>query len=292
MPSALSGIYAFLVLLAAGVYLALPAERPVAVARRFRIAGMLVGGAGLIGLAVHLVRWIGSGFEGQIFFVLFALIAVLAALQVVTHRRPVYSAVYFVMVMLAVTGLCVLAAAEFLAASLVIVYGGAILVTYVFVIMLAQQAGEADYDARAREPFAAVAMGFALLAAVTQAMVSTDAIASHAAQSRHTAVQAAHVQRPTQDAVSPESKLDPAAANGTVGNVRQLGRLLVGDYMIAVQVAGVLMLVAMGGAIAIARKRIDPSSHTAYEESQVVHPTSPRGRNVEPFAKVDNIGNR
>ena len=56
------------------------------------------------------------------------------------HPRPVYSAVYFVLVVLATTGLCVLAAAEFLAAALVIVYGGAIMVTYIFVIMLAQQA--------------------------------------------------------------------------------------------------------------------------------------------------------
>ena len=67
-----------------------------------------------------------------------------------------------------------------------------------------------------------------------------------------------------------------------------MGRSMVRDYMIAVQVAGILMLVAMAGAIAMARKRIDPSSHTPYEEAQLERPkTTEVGRHVVPFAPVE-----
>jgi NADH-quinone oxidoreductase subunit J len=288
--TALMGLYACFVLLAGGLYLAMPAERPPE--QRVWMAGGLIVAGGLVGLGTYLARWIGAGFEGRVFFVLFSLLAIAAAIRVVTHTRAVYSAVYFVLVVLATTGLCVLAAAEFLAAALVIVYGGAILVTYIFVIMLAQQAGEAHYDARASEPFAAVVMGFALMAATTQAMLATDPIAAHAAQVRladagNASVQQVGVVPATGAATATDARFDPAVMNGKLGNVREIGRLLVRDYMIAVQLAGILMLVAMAGAIAMAHKRIDPAERTPYEESQLERPaTGDVGRHVEPFARV------
>jgi NADH:ubiquinone oxidoreductase subunit 6 (subunit J) len=137
-------------------------------------------------LAVFWTRWIGPEFRGRAFFIIFAAIAVVAAVRVVTHPRPIYSALYFVLVVLAVTGLCVLATATFLAAALVIVYGGAILVVYLFVIMLAQQGGMAPYDATSREPLAAVTLAFLIAAAATQAMASPDALVERAVLQRPT----------------------------------------------------------------------------------------------------------
>ncbi|MBI4579345.1 MAG: NADH-quinone oxidoreductase subunit J [Planctomycetes bacterium] len=281
----LYGLYACLVVLAGGIFMALPAERTGP--RRPHVAGLVLAAGGAVGVGLHVVRWLGAGFEGRVFFGIFAVMAIVAAVRVVTHRRPVYSAVYFVLVMLAVTGLCILAAAEFLAAALVIVYGGAILVTYIFVIMLAQQAGEAPYDAQAREPLAAVLLGFALLATVTQAMVATDPIARHAAQARRGVSRPGSVQPAASIGSGPDAgTVHPAAASGEAGNVRQIGRVLAGDHMIAVQVAGILMLVAMVGAIAIARKKIEPASRTPFEESQLEQAPRPVGRTVEPFAEV------
>jgi len=285
--AALYGLYIVLAVLAGGVYLALPAERPLV--RRLWQAGLIVGAAGLVGLAMYLAWWIGAGFEGRVFFVMFALLAIAGAVGVVTHRRPVYSAVFLVLVVLAVSGLCILAAAEFLAAALVIVYGGAILVTYIFVIMLAQQGGEASYDRRSHEPLAAVIMGFALMAATTQAMVATDPIALHAIEARHVALAGADAE--DADARAAESVADTAASpSGTAepGNVRKVGAVLARDYMIAVQVAGLLMLVAMVGAIAIARKKIDPEDLTEHEVAQLeaAAKAEPPGRFVEPFARV------
>lgn len=290
----LYGLYLVLALIAGGLYLALPSDR--ALSGRLFWAGLVVGAAGLAGLAVYLAAWIGPGDDGRVFFVIFALLAIVGALSVISHRRPVYSAVYLVLVVLAVTGLCVLAAAEFLAAALVIVYGGAILVTYVFVIMLAQQGGEVYYDTRAREPLAAVIMGFALIAATTQAMVSRDPIALHAMKAAKPVAQAA-APAPGSVAAAAPSTADPSAAVPSSAkpdqtarvpsNVLRVGTVLMHDYMIAVQAAGILMLVAMVGAIAIARKRIDPDASTPYEQAhEHAQPTEPVGRHVEPFAKV------
>ena len=101
-----------------------------------------------------------------VYFSLFAAMAILAATRVITHPKPVYSAIYFVAVVIAVAALLVLQEAEFLAVALVIIYAGAILVTYLFVIMLAQQPGSPIYDRRTREPFLAVVVGFVLMAMI------------------------------------------------------------------------------------------------------------------------------
>lgn len=288
----LYGLYLMLALVAGGLYLALPSDR--ALSGRLFWAGLIVGAAGLAGLAVYLATWIGPGDDGRAFFVIFALLAIVGALSVISHRRPVYSAVYLVLVVLAVTGLCVLAAAEFLAAALVIVYGGAILVTYIFVIMLAQQGGEVYYDTRAREPLAAVIMGFALMAATTQAMVSRDPIALHAIKAGKQAGPVAQAAAPTLGIAAPAAPsaaepppVVPAKPAPVPSNVLRVGTVLMHDYMIAVQAAGILMLVAMVGAIAIARKRIDPDASTPYEQAhEHAQPSEPIGRHVEPFAKV------
>lgn len=107
-------------------------------------------------------------------FYIFSFIAIGAALRVISHPRPVYAALYFILAILASCGLYVLLSAEFLAFALVIVYAGAILITYLFVIMLATEAPTAeapealaDYDRYSREPVFATLAGFVLVAALT-----------------------------------------------------------------------------------------------------------------------------
>lgn len=286
---ALYALYVVLALLAGGVYLALPSERPLV--PKLLWTGLVVAAAGLAGVATYLASWISPG-EGRAFFAIFSLLAIAAAIRVVTHRRPVYSAVYLLLLVLAVAGLCILAAAEFLAAALVIVYGGAILVTYIFVIMLAQQAGEAYYDVRSHEPLAAVVMGFALMATATQAMVAVDPVGLHVQAHRSDAAMGGPTDEVTPGesgelaAIPDENRSKDEPASADLGNVRQVGVVLARDYMIAVQLAGILMLVAMVGAIAMARKRIDPEDLTPQEKSQAqAGPAEPAGRFVEPFAR-------
>ena len=154
-------LYLVFALGAAGLYLLLPRAGPSKTA-----IGATLGVSALVGLLAVLGAN-GSGERSdEFYFYLFAATAILAAARVITHPKPVYSAIHFVAVVIAVAALLVLQDAEFLAVALVLIYAGAILVTYLFVIMLAQQPGSPVYDRRTREPFLAVVVGFVLRSAL------------------------------------------------------------------------------------------------------------------------------
>jgi len=252
-------LYAFGAVGAAGLYLSLPSARRAG--RPLRWAGAILGAAALGAAAVYWTRWIGPAFGGRSFFVAFAAIAVIAAARAVTHPRPARSAMYFVLVVLAVTGLCVLAAAPFLGAVLAIVCGGAILVTYAFVVTLAREGLQTAYNRTAREPVAAVTLGFVMVASTLQAMVSTDQIAAQAPEkaSAYTRPISTHHTK-SNEIPTHGAAIDPAAVNGDQGNIRAVGGTLMTTYIMALGVAGVLLLAAMAGVAALARKRIDPAA--------------------------------
>jgi len=158
---------------AVGVALALP-TRGVS----WRVPGGLLA-AGAAGLVILLLSLNASKSDQlpNLYFYAFAALALGSALRMITHPRPVYSALYFILTIIASSGVYVLLAAEFMAFALIIIYAGAILITYLFVIMLATQApvegdeeSQADYDAEAREPLVAAGVGFVLLAILTTMM--------------------------------------------------------------------------------------------------------------------------
>ncbi|MFG0326689.1 MAG: NADH-quinone oxidoreductase subunit J [Phycisphaerales bacterium JB037] len=155
---------------ALGVFAALPRRG----ASPQIIGGLIAAiGAGLVILGLSLKAFDAEQLPNLYFYV-FALIALGASLRVITHQRPVYAALYFILTILASAGLYLILAAEFMAFALVIIYAGAILITYLFVIMMATQAPSeeevdrlADYDAQSREPAMAVGAGFVLLAVLS-----------------------------------------------------------------------------------------------------------------------------
>lgn|GEM_PF-114923 len=153
---------------AIGVWYAMPRAN-----RAPRELGGIVAAAGiaLVFLGV-LIR--GAEAFPNVFFYVFALIGLGSALRVITHPKPVYAALFFILTILSSAGLYILLSAEFLAFALVIIYAGAILITYLFVIMLATQAPSEDSpnegeeaDRVSRAPNGAVLAGFLLLAALT-----------------------------------------------------------------------------------------------------------------------------
>ncbi len=289
------GLYLLYGIIAAGgVAMSLIMPRRLHKPRPFVLVGGVLGAATTGGIAFYWTGWIGAGFEGRGFVIAFGLVAVLASSLLITSRRPVYSVLYFLLVMMSVTGLCILGAAEFLGIALVIVYGGAILVTYLFVIMLAQQNGLSLYDSTAREPLAAVVVGFLLVAATTQAMIHQDPIATHAREwvessqprlpFRHRLTSAQGETSKAEESPQDEAP-NPSAMNGEIGNVRSVGWTLMNHYVVAMEVAGLLLLVAMAGAILIARKRIAPEDLTPEEKAlqQADVDIRKRGREAKPF---------
>lgn len=240
-----------------GVYLMLPKA-----GKSQTLAGQIIGAMALIGLFVVLSARMIAPEHSSFYFYLFAAIAVAGAARVVTHPKPVYSALYFVLVVVAVAALLVLQGAEFLAVALIIIYAGAILVTYLFVIMLAHQGGSPIYDRRSREPFAAVLMGFVLMAALAGRMsdlpntrpINTIPVGSYLQNSTNTN----------------ENLVD--------GNSLAIGAEVMTRYVVVVELSAVLLLVSMIGAIALSRKNVphDPSRARHQPIGQI-------GKEVEPF---------
>jgi NADH-quinone oxidoreductase subunit J len=197
---------------------------------------------GILLLAALLILTLGSKlaeWEGiHVYFWIFSFIAIGGAIRVITHPRPVYSALYFVLTVFATAGLFILLWAEFMAAALVLIYAGAILITYVFVIMLASPAGGqsrplkamTDYDAVSREPLVASAVGFALMGMLLFVIF---------------------------DKATALTKVAEAAPQDIPrGNTQALGWSLFNNHLINLELAGLILTVSTVGAIVIARRRV------------------------------------
>ena len=126
------------------------------------VAGVLAAMAILHGGFVLMHHTIGAWPETVLFYS-FSLLAIVGGVLMLSQKNPVHAALSFALVVLSTCGLFLLLAAPFLMAATIIIYAGAIVVTFLFVIMLAQQAGLASADARSREPFLASLAGFVLL---------------------------------------------------------------------------------------------------------------------------------
>ncbi|OAI40860.1 hypothetical protein AYO40_04160 [Planctomycetaceae bacterium SCGC AG-212-D15] len=145
---------------ALAIYLALPRPQPYA---RWLAA---VTGALAILAAAHYVLPTDKVNAPVILFYAFSLIAVVSGAMMLAQSNPVHAALSFALVVLSTCGLFLLQAAPFLMAATIIVYAGAIVVTFLFVMMLAQQSGRSDADRRSREPLLAAIAGFVLLGAI------------------------------------------------------------------------------------------------------------------------------
>lgn len=179
---------------------------------------------------------------------IFGLSAITAAVLMVTNRNPVYAALWFAIVTLGVCGLFLMQSAPFLAAATIIVYAGAIIVTFLFVIALAQQAGATLYDQRARQPFMASIAAFVLLGGMLFALSKSLPITpGRQPELRYPSVASAEGEMPTAKTVAQRPE--------QLGTLRGLGQLMFTNYLYSVEIAGTLLLIATIGAIAIAPRR-------------------------------------
>lgn len=216
-----------------GTYLLLPTRRDVSFRR--------MGGGMLIAASMIFVALLARVEAGVgIYFWILSAVALAGAVRVITHTQPVYSALYFVLSIFASAGLFVLLQAEFMAAALVLIYAGAILITYVFVIMLASQARTTsaanylgEYDTVSREPLIAAVVGFALMGTILFIVFDRAA------------------------AIKPAPDAQPETAVAKIeGGTQKLGVYLFQHQTINLELAGLILTVAMVGAVVIARKRV------------------------------------
>jgi NADH-quinone oxidoreductase subunit J len=244
------------------------------------VIGAIIGGAVLGSFWLYLSRqmtlnW-GIGRAAMGYYYVFSFIAIASAARVITHTKPVFAALWFVMVVLASAGLFLVLDAEFMAAAMVIIYGGAILVTYVFVIMLAAESGDPEvaddapeYERIAREPVAAVIMGFFLLAALLSVLLmpmqrnqamqdEPDSQVIEYELSNRPAKQL--IDQLAQDGQVPSAQMQIDAQ--TLDNVERVGRDLFNSHPLGLELAGVILLISLVGAVVIARKHVEQPSTT------------------------------
>ena len=164
----------------------------------------------------------------QLAFWVFATILVVSATMVVSARNPVHSVLFLILAFFNAAGLFLLTGAEFLAMILVIVYVGAVAVLFMFVVMML------DIDfARFREGFQRYAPIGALVGAV---LLVELVVVVFAWQRAPEALRLAAAPRPE---------------IATVSNADALGRVLYTQYVFLFQASGMILLVAMIGAIVL-----------------------------------------
>jgi NADH-quinone oxidoreductase subunit J len=191
--------------------------------------------SGALGLGILLARLAPIGHWGfSLLFYLFAATTLVAAVCAVSFRHPVYCAVWFGVVLLGTSGVLLLVGAQFLAVATLLVYAGAILVIFLFVLMLAQPEGRASYDLQLHRPYAVALLGMALatlLAGTVIAVFETGDLQEWAQSSGNRSegvLQAEHV--------------------------LALGRTIFTRHLLALEVVGFLLLVALIGASLIVGK--------------------------------------
>jgi len=158
-----------------------------------------------------------------IFFVLAGL-AVFGAVALILQSHPIHSALSLILVMLSLAGLYLLMGAEFIAAVQIIVYGGAVMVLFIFVIMLLN-AGEEE-----RTNFSKLAS----FAGVPLALALAGVIAAGVARS------SGHLPAPS--------------PTGELTSTRELSKLLFSEFVYPFELTSFLILVAIVGAIVLAQR--------------------------------------
>jgi NADH-quinone oxidoreductase subunit J len=177
----------------------------------------------------HLLATTAAERTELVVFVILAPVSVVTALGMVLSRNAVYSALLLVVNFFCLAAFYVLLEAQFLAAVQVIVYAGAIMVLFLFVLMLLGVANEdvLRETIKGQRP-AAVVLGVLLLVAIVAALLS--------------------------GAFSGGGQGALQAANAG-GNVQAVGRLLFTRYVFAFEITGLLLLVAAVGALVLGKRR-------------------------------------
>src|SRR4030095_15774215 len=154
----------------------------------------------------------------QYVFYFLSFMAVLSALMVVISKNPIHSVLYLIITFFAIAGHYILLNAQFIAAVHIIVYAGAIMVLFLYVIMMLNLNAEVEPHKSKWLKFAATISGGILMIVLVGALRnSTDSLA--------------------------------AGDGEQVGMIKGLGQTLYNDFMLPFEISSILFLVAMVGAV-------------------------------------------
>jgi NADH-quinone oxidoreductase subunit J len=171
----------------------------------------------------------------SIIFYCFASVLLMSAVMVISARNPVHAVLFLILCFINAAGLFLLMGAEFVAFILLIVYVGAVAVLFLFVVMMLDvNFVELRQGFRRYLPVG----GTVMLILLAQLVLVASAWV-----------------------VGPHAIKTPDAAQGMVDNTRALGRVLYTDYFYPFQVSGLILLVAMIGAIVLTLRKREDARH-------------------------------
>lgn len=159
----------------------------------------------------------------QILFWALTVIALLSALLVITSKNPVFSVLWLIVTFFTISGHYVLLNAQFIAIVNIIVYAGAIMVLFLFVIMLMNLSKDTEPQKSKWLKLAGAVAGGSLLLVLVAALRNTEA-------------------RMTE------------LGTGDIGLIQNLGKVLFTEYVVPFEIASILFLSAMIGAVVIGKR--------------------------------------
>ncbi|MEM9495051.1 MAG: NADH-quinone oxidoreductase subunit J [Pseudomonadota bacterium] len=193
-------------------------------------------------------------------FWIFALTAVLSAVMVIASRNPVHSVLFLISTFIAAAGLFVLMGAEYLAMLLIVVYVGAVAVLFLFVVMML----DVDFVELKQGFLEYIPIGGAIAAVVVVELIMVVTVWVFPSEDE---LSRAH---PTPTAA--ETVSNPAGPS----NIEEIGLILYTDYVHYFQISGMILLVAMIGAILLTFrtregvKKQDPAAQVARRREEGV----------------------
>ncbi len=167
----------------------------------------------------------------QAFFAYFAVAMIALSLLVVTRKNPVHSVLFMLVLFVHMAGLYLFLNAEFLAAIQIIVYAGAIMVLFIFVIMLLNLRSEETVAKYQKQWPVAVGIGVVLAAFLVMIVGKIT--------------------------VLPELGKYSIEMINTEGSMMTIGKVLFTRYLLPFEIASIILLVAIVGAVVLAKKRIE-----------------------------------
>lgn len=158
-------------------------------------------------------------------FAILSILTLFGALGTILSKNPVHSVIYLIVTFFSISAHYILLNAQFLAAVNIIVYAGAIMVLFLFVIMFLNLRQETDEMKNNKIVMVAVVTAF-IIGGILVLFLRK----------------------------SPKEPFNPAAYNSQTGMVEVLGQSLYGEYLLPFELISVLFLVAMAGAVMLAKR--------------------------------------
>lgn len=168
--------------------------------------------------------------EAYLFYIVSA-VAVASGVYLIFEKNPVFGALYLIQTMVSIAVLYILLEAQFVAAVQIIVYAGAIMVLFLFVIMLLNL--NVKEEAKNALPFQRIP---AVLAGIALFTVICLVLKSKLLQAKHGEYTTAYV--------------------NSIGNTKLIGNLLFTDYLLPFEITSILLFVAAIGAIMLAKRKL------------------------------------